>query len=226
MSIKLSYDICKTVQNMHVTFINKSKKLKELQNEIKSLKNISQPFKISCSNTLDEQQNRIKMQVEDTQNRINKNKQAIKNIDTTLKEKYNDIKSVNDLLKNKYKSIGLVTNEYDYEKMGNTLLTNLKNEIENLNQQKETIKIRLNKNKSILADLKNKLDFLLYPNKETLNFLFYTEVFPNRIERESIPKQKINIDCINNMINIHEKGLFISQESKRKISTYKEFLKK
>lgn len=226
MSIKLSYDICKTVQNMHVNFINKSKKLKELQNEIKSLKNISQPFKISCSNTLDEQQNRIKMQVEDTQNRINKNKQAIKNIDTTLKEKYNDIKSVNDLLKNKYKLIGLVTNEYDYEKMGNTLLTNLKNEIENLNQQKEAIKIRLNENKSILAGLNNKLDFLLYPNKETLNFLFYTEVFPNRIERESIPKQKINIDCINNMINIHEKGLFISQESKRKISTYKEFLKK
>ncbi len=226
MSIKLSYDICKTVESVHVNFINKSKKLKELQDEIKSLKNISQPFKISCINTLDEQQNRIKMQVEDTQNKINKNKQAINVIDTKLKEKYNDIKSVNDLLKNKYKLIGLVTNEYDYEKMGNTLLTNLKNEIENLNQQKETIKIRLNKNKSILADLNNKLDFLLYPNKETLNFLFYTEVFPNRIERESIPKQKINIDCIKNMINIHENGLFISQESKRKISTYKEFLKK
>ncbi|EPH2168498.1 hypothetical protein E4V39_16840, partial [Proteus mirabilis] len=76
----------------------------------------------------------------------------------------------------------------------------------------------------------NKLDFLSYPNQETLNFLFYTEVFPNRIERESIPKEKINIDCINNMINIHKKSLFkslfISSENKGKISTYKEFLKK
>ncbi|HHJ1177454.1 TPA: hypothetical protein ACQFLD_002432, partial [Proteus mirabilis] len=69
-------------------------------------------------------------------------------------------------------------------------------------------------------------DFLSYPNQETLNFLFYTEVFPNRIERESIPKEKINIDCINNMINIHKKSLFISSENKEKINTYKEFLKK
>ncbi|HIE6517304.1 TPA: hypothetical protein ACXOJA_002830, partial [Proteus mirabilis] len=68
--------------------------------------------------------------------------------------------------------------------------------------------------------------FLSYPNQETLNFLFYTEVFPNRIERESIPKEKINIDCINNMINIHKKSLFISSENKEKINTYKEFLKK
>ncbi len=29
MSIKLSYDICKTVQNMHVNFINKSEKIKK-----------------------------------------------------------------------------------------------------------------------------------------------------------------------------------------------------
>ncbi|HIH5964663.1 TPA: hypothetical protein ACYRR4_003301, partial [Proteus mirabilis] len=72
----------------------------------------------------------------------------------------------------------------------------------------------------------NKSDFISYPNQETLNFLFYTEVFPNRIERESIPKEKINIDCINNMINIHKKSLFISSENKEKINTYKEFLKK
>ncbi|MER1765880.1 hypothetical protein KJJ90_12555, partial [Proteus mirabilis] len=76
------------------------------------------------------------------------------------------------------------------------------------------------------AYFNNKSDFLSYPNQETLNFLFYTEVFPNRIERESIPKEKINIDCINNMINIHKKSLFISSENKEKINTYKEFLKK
>ncbi|WP_368879947.1 hypothetical protein [Proteus mirabilis] len=221
MSIKLSYDICKTVESVHVNFINKSKKLKELQDEIKSLKNISQPFKISCINTLDEQQNRIKMQVEDTQNKINKNKQAINVIDTKLKEKYNNKEIVYNLIINQ-NNISMNTDKT----IKDCLLANIEKGIKELNQQKETIKIRLNKNKSILADLNNKLDFLLYPNKETLNFLFYTEVFPNRIERESIPKQKINIDCIKNMINIHEKGLFISQESKRKISTYKEFLKK
>lgn len=210
---------------MHVNFINKSKKLKELQNEIKSLQNLSQHFKISCSNTVDEQKNRIKMQIEDTQDRINKNKQAINAIDTKLKEKYNDIKQMNDPIKNRYNT-GLGINEHNYKNMDNFLSNDLKNQIEILNQQKEKIKIRLNENKNALAYFNNKLDFLSYPNKETLNFLFYTEVFPNKIERKLIPKQKINIDCIKNMIDIHKKGLVISLDSKMKIKTYTDFLKK
>ncbi|QHZ90451.1 hypothetical protein [Proteus mirabilis] len=108
----------------------------------------------------------------------------------------------------------------------NNLLASMEKEIKELNQQKETLKIRLNENENALAYFNNKSDFPSYPNKETLKFLFYTEVFPNRIERESIPKEKINIDCINNMINIHEKSLFISTKNKEKINTYKEFLKK
>ncbi|HEI9754987.1 TPA: hypothetical protein ACKRGR_002069 [Proteus mirabilis] len=167
MSIKLSYDICKTVQNMHVNFINKSEKLKELRNEIKSLYNLLQPFHNSRvdTHTLYQPQNSITAPIVKINNRININHKIIIGIDSKLKHEYN-----------------------------------------------------------------NKLDFLSYPNQETLNFLFYTEVFPNRIERESIPKEKINIDCINNMINIHKKSLFkslfISSENKGKISTYKEFLKK
>ncbi|HHG0472094.1 TPA: hypothetical protein ACPUE9_002346 [Proteus mirabilis] len=223
MPIKLSYDICKTIESVHVNFKNKSKKLKELKNEIKSLKNLSQPFKTSCSNTLDEQQNRIKMQIKAIYNKINENKQAINEIDTKLKEKYNDIKLLNVLIKNNY-NLSLVTNEHDYENMKNVLTTKFKSEINDLNQEKETIKIRLNKNENKLAYFNNKLEFLSYPNnKETLEFLFYTEFFPNEIERESIQKEKINIDCIKNMINIHEKGLFISSDSQNKLQIYKDF---
>ncbi|GAA5261283.1 hypothetical protein PROTEUSMB838_35200 [Proteus sp. MB838] len=227
MSIKLSYDICKTVQYMHVNVINKSKKLKELRNEIKSLYNLSQPFQNSCVNThtFYKPQNSIIASIANINNRINKNQHALTGIESKLKEKYNDIKSINDLIKNRYKS-GLVTNEHDYKNMKNVLTNNFKSEINDLNQQKEILKIRLNENENTLAYFNNKSDFLLYPNQETLKFLFYTEVFPNRIERESIPKEKINIDCINNMINIHKKSLFISSENKEKINTYKEFLKK
>ncbi len=227
MSIKLSYDICKTVESVHVNFINKSKKLKELQNEIKSLHNLSQPFQNSCVNThtFYKPQNSITAPIVNINNRINKNQHALTGIESKLKEKYNDIKSINDLIKNIYK-VGSVTNEDDYKNMENFLLTDLKDQIKNLNKQKEIIKIRLNENKSILADLNNKLDFILYPNNETLKFLFYTEVFPNKIERELIPKQKINIDCIKNMIDIHKKRLVISLDSKMKIKTYTDFLKK
>ncbi|WGY28536.1 hypothetical protein QJS45_00575 [Proteus mirabilis] len=162
MSIKLSYDICKTVQYMHVNVINKSEKLKELRNEIKSLYNLSQPFHNSRvdTHTLYQPQNSITAPIVKINNRININHKIIIGIDSKLKNEY------------------------------------------------------------------NKSDFLSYPNQETLKFLFYTEVFPNRIERESIPKEKINIDCINNMINIHKKSLFISTKNKEKINTYKEFLKK
>ncbi|HEJ9413864.1 TPA: hypothetical protein SMM66_002492 [Proteus mirabilis] len=227
MSIKLSYDICKTVQYMHVNVINKSKKLKELRNEIKSLYNLSQPFQNSCVNThtFYKPQNSITAPIVNINNRINKNQYALTGIESKLKEKYNDIKSINNLIKNIYK-VGSVTNEDDYKNMENFLLTDLKDQIKNLNKQKEIIKIRLNENKSILADLNNKLDFILYLNNETLKFLFYTEVFPNKIERELIPKQKINIDCIKNMIDIHKKGLVISLDSKMKIKTYTDFLKK
>ncbi|EGT3587852.1 hypothetical protein I5E95_03530 [Proteus mirabilis] len=162
MSIKLSYDICKTVQYMHVNVINKSKKLKELRNEIKSLYNLSQPFQNPCVNThtFYKPQNSITAPIVNINNRINIHQKIIIGIDSKLKNEY------------------------------------------------------------------NKSDFLSYPNQETLKFLFYTEVYPNRTERESIPKEKINIDCINNMINIHKKSLFISSENKEKINTYKEFLKK
>lgn len=231
MSIKLSYDICKTVQYMHVNVINKSKKLKELRNEIKSLYNLSQPFQNPCVNnhTFYKPQNSITASIANINNRINKNQHALTGIESKLKEKYNDIKSINDLIKNRYK-LGLVTNEYDYKNMQNVLTNNFKSEINDLNQQKEILKIRLNENENenenTLAYFNNKLDFLSYPNQETLNFLFYTEVFPNRIERELIPKQKINIDCIKNMIDIHKKGLVISLDSKMKIKTYTDFLKK
>ena len=163
MSIKLSYDICKTVQNMHVNFINKSEKLKELRNEIKSLYNLSQPFHNSRvdTHTLYQPQNSITAPIVKINNRININHKIIIGIDSKSKHEDN-----------------------------------------------------------------NKSDCLSYPNQETLKFLFYTEVFPNKIERKLIPKQKINIDCIKNMIDIHKKGLVISLDSKMKIKTYTDFLKK
>ncbi|HFT7324371.1 TPA: hypothetical protein ACGRV1_001984 [Proteus mirabilis] len=223
MSIKLSYDICKTVKYIHVNFINKSKKLKELRNEIKSLYNLSQPFQDSCVNThtFYKPQNSITAPIEKIKNRINKNQHALTGIESKLKEKYDSEKIVYNLIKNQ-NNISMNADKV----VKNNLLASMEKEIKELNQQKETLKIRLNENENALAYFNNKSDFLSYPNQETLKFLFYTEVFPNRIERESIPKEKINIDCINNMINIHEKSLFISSENKVKISTYKEFLKK
>ncbi|HGN2047701.1 TPA: hypothetical protein ACKRY8_001722 [Proteus mirabilis] len=223
MSIKLSYDICKTVQYMHVNVINKSKKLKELRNEIKSLYNLSQPFQNSCINThtFYKQQNSITASIANINNRIYANQHALTGIESKLKEKYDNKKIVYNLIKNQ-NNISMNTDEV----VKNNLLASIEKGIKELNQQKETLKIRLNKYENTLAYFNNKSDFLSYPNQETLNFLFYTEVFPNRIERESIPKEKINIDCINNMINIHKKSLFISSENKEKINTYKEFLKK
>ncbi|HFK3172254.1 hypothetical protein [Proteus mirabilis] len=223
MSIKLSYDICKTVQYMHVNVINKSKKLKELRNEIKSLYNLSQPFQNSCVNThtFYKQQNSITASIANINNRIYANQHALTGIESKLKEKYDNKKIVYNLIKNQ-NNISMNTDEV----VKNNLLASIEKGIKELNQQKETLKIRLNKYENTLAYFNNKSDFLSYPNQETLNFLFYTEVFPNRIERESIPKEKINIDCINNMINIHKKSLFISSENKEKINTYKEFLKK
>ncbi|MEM0728645.1 hypothetical protein AAFL35_11215 [Proteus mirabilis] len=223
MSIKLSYDICKTVQYMHVNVINKSKKLKELRNEIKSLYNLSQPFQNSCVNThtFYKQQNSITASIANINNRIYANQHALTGIESKLKEKYDNKKIVYNLIKNQ-NNISMNTDEV----VKNNLLASIEKGIKELNQQKETLKIRLNKYENTLAYFNNKSDFLSYPNQETLNFLFYTEVFPNRIERESIPKEKINIDCIKNMINIHKKSLFISSENKEKINTYKEFLKK
>ncbi|MDF7328713.1 hypothetical protein [Proteus mirabilis] len=225
MSIKLSYDICKTVKYIHVNFINKSKKLKELRNEIKSLYNLSQPFQDSCVNThtFYKSQNSITAPIENIKNRINKNQHALTGIESKLKEKYDSEKIVYNLIKNQ-NQISMNINKNDMDE--SALLVSIENKIKALNQQKETLKIRLNENENALAYFNNKSDFLSYPNQETLKFLFYTEVFPNRIERESIPKEKINIDCINNMINIHEKSLFISTKNKEKINTYKEFLKK
>lgn len=223
MSIKLSYDICKTVKYIHVNFINKSKKLKELRNEIKSLYNLSQPFQDSCVNThtFYKPQNSITAPIENIKNRINTNQHALTGIESKLKEKYDSEKIVYNLIKNQ-NNISMNADKV----VKNNLLASMEKEIKELNQQKETLKIRLNENENALAYFNNESDFLSYPNQETLKFLFYTEVFPNRIERESIPKEKINIDCINNMINIHEKSLFISTKNKEKINTYKEFLKK
>lgn len=223
MSIKLSYDICKTVQNMHINFINKNKKLKELQNEIKSLYNLSQPFQNSRVNThtFYKPQNSITAPIANINNRINTNKQALTGIESKLKEKYDSEKIVYNLIKNQ-NSISMNADKV----VKNNLLASMEKEIKELNQQKEILKFRLNKNENALAYFNNKLDFLSYPNKETLNFLFYTEVFPNKIERELILKQKINIDCIKNMIDIHKKGLVISLDSKMKIKTYTDFLKK
>ncbi|HGN1754310.1 TPA: hypothetical protein ACKRTC_001421 [Proteus mirabilis] len=225
MSIKLSYDICKTVQYMHVNVINKSKKLKELRNEIKSLYNLSQPFQDSCVNThtFYKPQNSITAPIENIKNRININQKTIIGIDSKLKNEYNNKKTVYGFMINQ-NQISMNINKNDMDE--SALLVSIENKIKALNQQKETLKIRLNENENALAYFNNKSDFLSYPNQETLKFLFYTEVFPNRIERESIPKEKINIDCINNMINIHEKSLFISTKNKEKINTYKEFLKK
>ena len=225
MSIKLSYDICKTVQYMHVNVINKSKKLKELRNEIKSLYNLSQPFQNSCVNThtFYKPQNSITAPIENIKNRININQKTIIGIDSKLKNEYNNKKTVYGFMINQ-NQISMNINKNDMDE--SALLVSIENKIKALNQQKETLKIRLNENENALAYFNNKSDFLSYPNQETLKFLFYTEVFPNRIERESIPKEKINIDCINNMINIHKKSLFISSENKEKINTYKEFLKK
>ncbi len=223
MSIKLSYDICKTVKYIHVNFINKSKKLKELRNEIKSLYNLSQPFQDSCVNThtFYKPQNSITATIENIKNKINTNQHALTGIESKLKEKYDSEKIVYNLIKNQ-NNISMNADKV----VKNNLLASMEKEIKELNQQKETLKIRLNENENALAYFNNESDFLSYPNQETLKFLFYTEVFPNRIERESIPKEKINIDCINNMINIHEKSLFISTKNKEKINTYKEFLKK
>ena len=223
MSIKLSYDICKTVKYIHVNFINKSKKLKELRNEIKSLYNLSQPFQNSCVNThtFYKQQNSITASIANINNRIYANQHALTGIESKLKEKYDSEKIVYNLIKNQ-NNISMNADKV----VKNNLLASMEKEIKELNQQKETLKIRLNENENALAYFNNESDFLSYPNQETLKFLFYTEVFPNRIERESIPKEKINIDCINNMINIHEKSLFISTKNKEKINTYKEFLKK
>lgn len=208
---------------MHVNVINKSKKLKELRNEIKSLYNLSQPFQNSCVNThtFYKQQNSITASIANINNRIYANQHALTGIESKLKEKYDNKKIVYNLIKNQ-NNISMNTDEV----VKNNLLASIEKGIKELNQQKETLKIRLNKYENTLAYFNNKSDFLSYPNQETLNFLFYTEVFPNRIERESIPKEKINIDCINNMINIHKKSLFISSENKEKINTYKEFLKK
>lgn len=208
---------------MHVNVINKSKKLKELRNEIKSLYNLSQPFQNSCVNThtFYKQQNSITASIANINNRIYANQHALTGIESKLKEKYDNKKIVYNLIKNQ-NNISMNTDEV----VKNNLLASIEKGIKELNQQKETLKIRLNKYENTLAYFNNKSDFLSYPNQETLNFLFYTEVFPNRIERESIPKEKINIDCIKNMINIHKKSLFISSENKEKINTYKEFLKK
>lgn len=187
MSIKLSYDICKTVQYMHVNVINKSKKLKELRNEIKSLYNLSQPFQNSCVNThtFYKQQNSITASIANINNRIYANQHALTGIESKLKEKYDNKKIVYNLIKNQ-NNISMNTDEV----VKNNLLASIEKGIKELNQQKETLKIRLNKYENTLAYFNNKSDFLSYPNQETLNFLFYTEVFPNRIERESIPKEK------------------------------------
>ncbi|MGA6366558.1 hypothetical protein [Proteus penneri] len=227
MPINLNYDICKTVESVHVNFINKKDILKKLQNEIKSLKNLSQAFNTSHVNALNEQKQQISIreQIKDTQNIIDKDKKEIEILNTILKGKYNDKTSISNLDKDLYK-IGLIINENDYKNMVNSSLINLENKIKNLNKQKEIINIRLNHNKSIVKNLNNILNSFSSPNKETLDFLFYTEIFPNKSERESIPPKKINIDCIKNMINIHQKGWITSLDSKMKIKTYTDFLKK
>ncbi|EPK2340257.1 hypothetical protein I8519_002782 [Proteus mirabilis] len=190
---------------------------------MKSLYNLSQPFQDSCVNThtFYKPQNSITAPIENIKNKINTNQHALTGIESKLKEKYDSEKIVYNLIKNQ-NNISMNADKV----VKNNLLASMEKEIKELNQQKETLKIRLNENENALAYFNYESDFLSYPNQETLKFLFYTEVFPNRIERESIPKEKINIDCINNMINIHEKSLFISTKNKEKINTYKEFLKK
>lgn len=96
--------------------------------------------------------------------------------------------------------------------MKNVLTNNFKSEINDLNQQKEILKIRLNENENTLAYFNNKSDFISYPNQETLNFCSILK-FSQQNRKRINTKRKINIDCINNMINIHKR---VCSENKEK----------